>query len=129
MASKQVKKELIVKKLIKILKKKGVSEFQAKVPEYPSPNDINYNGSMKKFSPDLISISDDDKCDLYEVETGLRDREIQDQVAKWILFSNYSKRRNGEFTLIVPESNTDKFEQLLNRMMINAKLMPIESIA
>jgi len=126
--SKSLKKDSILKQLMKSLKRKGYDDFKVKFPEYANPIDLNYNGSLKKFTPDLVGMRSDN-CDLFAVEDRLNDREIQDQIAKWILFSSYSKQNGGDFYLVVPEKKAAKFESIITRMLINAKLMNIESLA
>ena len=124
----KAKKETVIKSLIKNLKKQGYQEFKAKTSEYQSPLDLNYNGSMKKFTPDVVGSMEEGQFDVYEVEQKINEREIQDQIAKWILFSSYSKQNNGHFYLVIPKKIQDRVENLISRMMINAKVMNIESL-
>lgn len=127
-AASKAKKETVIKNLIKRLKKQGYNDFKAKTPDYPSPIDLNYNGSMKKFTPDLVSAIDDKQVDVYEIEQKIVEREIQDQIAKWILFSSYSKQNGGHFYIVLPEKIKDRVENLISRMMINAKIVDLESL-
>lgn len=124
----KAKKETVIKSLIKNLKKQGYQEFKAKSSEYQSPLDLNYNGSMKKFTPDVVGSMEEGQYDLYEVEQKINEREIQDQIAKWILFSSYSKQNGGHFYLVIPKKIRDRVENLISRMMINAKVLYIESL-
>tara|TARA_B100000780_G_C21060933_1_gene426408 strand:+ start:772 stop:1161 length:390 start_codon:yes stop_codon:yes gene_type:complete len=124
----KAKKETVIKSLIKNLKKQGYQEFKAKSSEYQSPLDLNYNGSMKKFTPDVVGSMEEGQYDLYEVEQKINEREIQDQIAKWILFSSYSKQNGGHFYLVIPKKIQDRVENLISRMMINAKVLYIESL-
>ena len=125
----KAKKETVIKNLIKKLKKQGYQEFRAKTPDYPSPVDLNYNGSMKKFTPDLVGTLDESQTDVYEIEQKIVEREIQDQIAKWILFSSYSKQNGGSFYIVLPEKIKDRVENLISRMMINAKIIDMESLS
>ncbi|KAB1062005.1 MULTISPECIES: hypothetical protein [Salibacter] len=122
------KKEKVLKKLVKKLEKEGYDELKTRFAGYKTPIDLNYNGSMKKFTPDLVAVKDE-VSDVYEIEHKMKEREIQDQVAKWILFSSYSKQNRGKFKLLVPKDRAEKFQNLIDRMMIDAELVKLENIA
>lgn len=119
------KKERILKKLVKKLDKKGFDEIKAKLSGFTTPSELSYNGSLKKFVPDMVTYKDE-VMDFYEFENKVRERDVQDQVAKWILFGSHAKQNRGKFYLMVPIENSDRFENLIEKMQLDVELVKLE---
>ncbi len=119
------KKERILKKLVKKLDKKSFDDIKAKLSGYENPTELSYNGSMKKFVPDMVTYKGDE-MNFYEFENKVRERDVQDQVAKWILFGSHAKQNRGKFFLLVPIENADRFENLVEKMKLDLELVKVE---
>jgi hypothetical protein len=115
------KKKIVVQAIIdKIEKENEVKEIKTQVVEgYNKPEKIiRKNSDQEGYTPDVISVHSS-REDLYEVELD-KDGYI---LEKWRLFSLYSKKSNGYFSIVTPKDNLKQVRNLLNTNQISAKLI------
>ncbi len=122
----QSRKDTLLRKLVSKAKSNGAQELKGRVVNDPLKQPLMFNGSAKKFEPDLIETVKDGGVNLYQIETSVRESEITDHIAKWILFSSYAKRHHGEFYLYVPTKKLEHVKELLSRKLISAHVFEIE---
>jgi hypothetical protein len=117
----KMKKKLVVEALIKKLKNEDdAGDIKTILVEgYARPEKIiKKNNGQKGYMPDLISENKGRK-NLYEVELDEENYVLE----KWKLFSLYSKKSNGKFSIITPENKLELLQDMLKLNQINARLI------
>ncbi|MDX8341051.1 hypothetical protein SLH46_17765 [Draconibacterium sp. IB214405] len=86
---------------------------------YSSSPQITTQSSRDVFSPDILTIEQNGETNIYEIQLNSKiDAE------KWRIFSHYTKVRQGELFIIVPEPNLSAAEEAIIKNDIrNIKLM------
>jgi hypothetical protein len=115
------KKKLVVQALIeKIESEEKVTDIKTQVVEgYKKPERITLKESdLAGYTPDLISESSE-WTNLYEIELDENNFILE----KWRLFSLYSKKAKGIFSIVTPEDKLELIKDMLNSHRIHAKLI------
>jgi hypothetical protein len=115
------RKKIVVQALIDKIETEDKSrEIKTQVVEgYKKPEKITIKDSDRKgYTPDLISEASN-RTDLYEVELD----EHNYVPEKWRLFSLYSKKTKGNFSIVTPKDNLEQIKNMLRSNQINAKLI------
>lgn len=82
---------------------------------YHSPEKLNVKDKI--FKPDLTT-DNNEQVDIYEVEL-----EQKNNITKWKVFSDYACNKNGNFFIILPESNSKTIKSILTEQKIKANLI------
>jgi hypothetical protein len=117
-----VKKKIIAQSLIEKIKSENQdSVIKTNVVEgYKKPYKIlKKENQQTGFVPDVISEEKGGKTDLYEIELDERNYVLD----KWRLFSLYSKKTRGSFSIVTPESKMDLLKDMLKLNQIRAKII------
>ena len=115
------RKKIVVQALIDKIETEDKSrEIKTQVVEgYKKPEKITIKDTDHKgYTPDLISEASN-RTDLYEVELD----EHNYVPEKWRLFSLYSKKTKGNFSIVTPKDNLEQIKNMLRSNQINAKLI------
>ena len=84
----------------------------------PSPH-ITTQSSCYEFSPDILTTEKDGETNIYEIQLNTKIN-----AEKWRIFSLYTKVRQGELHIIVPEPNLSAAEAaIIENDIENIKLM------
>jgi transcriptional/translational regulatory protein YebC/TACO1 len=114
-------KKIVVQAIIdKIENEDEVNEIKTQIVEgYKKPEVIaQKNSDQEGYTPDVISVHTGRK-DLYTVELDAENFVLE----KWRLFSLYSKKSNGNFSIVTPKDNLEQVRNLLKTNQIHAKLI------
>lgn len=114
-------KKIVVQALIdKIKNENKPNEIRTHVVEgYKKPERITKkDGDQQGYIPDVIAESTG-RTDLFEVELGDEDYVPE----KWSLFSLYSKKNKGDFSIITPKDKLEQVRNMVKSNQIDARLI------
>jgi hypothetical protein len=114
-------KKIVVQAIIDKIEKEGqVNEIKTQIVEgYNQPEMVAKKSSDQEgYTPDVIAVHAGSN-DLYEVELDADNIVLE----KWQIFSLYSKKSNGSFSIVTPKDNLEKVRNLLKSNQIHAKLI------
>lgn len=114
-------KKIVVQAIIDKINKEGqVNEIKTEIVEgYKQPEIVaKKNSDEAGYMPDVIAVHPGGN-DLYEVELDA-DHFI---LEKWRLFSLYSMKSNGSFSIVTPKDNLEQVRNLLKSNQIHARLI------
>jgi hypothetical protein len=115
-------KKIVVQALIdKIKNENKPNKIRTHVVEgYKKPERItNKDGDQQQgYFPDVIAESNGRK-DLFEVELDDKDYVLE----KWRLFSLYSKKNKGDFSIITPKDKLEQVRNMVKSNQIDARLI------
>jgi len=97
-------KEKDIKNFIDDLKKTSHLELKIKGCRDNAPRPLRYYNSKKLFVPD-VEVNYKNKRDFYVFEALINKDDIALLTFKWILFAAEARKLNGEFHLVVDNSN------------------------
>ncbi len=115
-------KEQIAQSLIARLEEQ-TDDLRIETPlleDYNSPDKIVQNSTNKTYHPDIMTVGNGETS-IYEIELN---QNMNSE--KWRIMSMFTKLRNGEFYVIVPEPYLSKAEEVIIENNIkNIQLMYI----
>lgn len=115
------KKKVVVQALIdKIESENKATDIKTQLVEgYKKPERITLQSSdLIGYTPDVVSESSE-WTNLYEIELDENNYILE----KWRLFSSYSKKAKGIFSIITPKDKLELVKDMLNSNRIQAKLI------
>jgi hypothetical protein len=115
------KKKIVVQALItKIENDHQSTEIKTRIVEgYARPERITMKDSDQEgYMPDVISESND-WTNLYEIELDENNYILE----KWRLFSLYSKKAKGNFSIVLPKDKLEQVKNMLQSNNIKARLI------
>ena len=117
--------DLIVLLMVEELKDENYSKIKADLPDHEKPDGIRFQKNISnRFVPDITAYKND-VFYILEIETvdSLFDEHSHHQ---WLAFSDYSKRTNSSFILVVPKRYKDSARDILSEKNIIAEIWPKE---
>jgi hypothetical protein len=114
-------KKIVVQALIDKIENdhKSIKIKTQLVEGYKRPERITIKDSGQEgYMPDVMSETDD-WTNLYEIELDENNYILE----KWRLFSLYSKKAKGNFSIVIPKDNLKQVKNLLQSNNINARLI------
>ncbi len=117
------KKEKAAYTAVQLLESKGYKNIKADLPDFEQPTKFIEKESEQAYAPDLTGQTLLGK-DYFEIVDS-KDKDENNVISRWKLFSNIARIKNGKFFLLVTHGYNAYVQKILKNYDIEANVLKL----